>query len=72
MKGKNKKRKKHRGRNLHHFLKTKARGGDKSKQNLLLMDIEKHEHWHILFGLMSCSEVIELLIRVERAKRNQK
>ena len=60
------------GRNRHHFLKAKSRGGDKSMNNMLLMQIERHEAWHKLFGLMSAEEAVELLARAIRMKKHQK
>jgi len=65
-------RKHHSGRNRHHFLQAKSRGGHSTPQNLLLIDIEKHEAWHRLFKLMSAEEVLDLLTRVVEAKKHQK
>jgi len=62
---------KHRKRNRHHLI-PKSRGGSKSKRNLLLMKIIRHNEWHKIFGLMTLDEVIELLIRVRDAKKHQK
>lgn len=59
------------GRNLHHIL-PKSRGGLATRNNLLLIDIEKHEAWHKLFGLHTIQEVVEILERIDRAKRHQK
>ena len=56
-------------RNRHH-LRPKSRGGDARFSNMLLMDMKRHAMWHILFGNLTLDEVIELLIRVRRAKRN--
>jgi hypothetical protein len=58
------------GRNLHHLL-PRARGGKDNDKNLLLIDIEKHEAWHRIFGLRSLGEVIALLQRLDRMKRHQ-
>jgi hypothetical protein len=55
-----------------HHLKAKANGGQATVQNLLWIYKERHEMWHILFANLSIDEVIELLIRVSRAKKNQK
>lgn len=64
--------KKHKiGRNLHHFLRPKSRGGDNSLNNLLLIDIEKHQCWHKLFKNATAEEVLNLLERVVRAKKHQ-
>ena len=59
------------GRNWHHFLLPKSRGGDKSLNNLLLIDIEKHEAWHRIFKNATAEEVLALLERVVRAKKHQ-
>jgi len=64
--GKNK-RPKRKGRNYHH-LRPRSRGGDFSVKNLLLMDIERHKYWHIIFGNRTLEEVIILLKRIKRAK----
>lgn len=60
------------GRNFHHFLRPKSLGGDNSFNNLLLMDIERHNAWHSLFGLMTAEEALALLERAVRAKKHQK
>lgn len=60
-----------RKRNRHH-LKPKSRGGDKTQDNLLLIDIERHLAWHNLWGNRTLDEVIALLIRVKRAKESQR
>ena len=68
---KRKKKYKHcRGRNRHH-LRPRARHGSNGISNMLLIDIERHEYFHRIFGLKSLDEVIELLIRVKRAKEAQ-
>jgi hypothetical protein len=59
------------GRNRHH-LKQKHRGGRSSKNNLLLIHIEKHEAYHRLFHDLNLDEVIALLKRLRRAKRKQR
>ena len=56
----------------HHHLRPKSRGGKSKPSNLLLIDIEKHKCWHTIFGLRDLRQVIELLQRIERAKRRQK
>jgi len=66
-----KKGKHRKGRNCHHFLYPKSRGGDNSLSNLLLIDIEKHEAWHRLFKNATADEVLSLLERVVRAKKHQ-
>lgn len=68
---KNKERRKNkRKRNKHHLI-PKSRGGKKSKENLLLIDMERHEAWHRLWGNRTLDEVIELLLRVKSAKQHQ-
>ena len=59
------------GRNRHHFLQPKSRGGNNSLNNLLLIDIEKHEAWHKIFKNATAQEVLDLLTRVVRAKQHQ-
>jgi hypothetical protein len=63
--------KKLKGRN-HHHLVPKSRGGKSNKRNLLLMDIEKHRQWHVLFGDKTLEEVIALLKRIKRIKSGRK
>ncbi len=58
------------GRNKHHLI-PRSRGGNNSDRNLLLIDIEKHEAWHRIFGLRSLREIISLLQRLDRMKRHQ-
>lgn len=57
-------------KNKHH-LKNKSKGGGDEKSNLLLIKIERHKAWHILFKNLSLDEVIELLQRVKRLKEQQ-
>ncbi len=57
------------GRNLHHLV-NKRYGGADTRQNLLLIDIERHQAWHKLFGNMNAKEALRLLARVVRAKAN--
>lgn len=57
-------------RNRHH-LHPRSRGGGALESNLLLMDMRRHNMWHQLFDNLTLDEVIELLIRVRRAKKNQ-
>ncbi len=59
------------GRNRHHFLQPKVHGGGNNRQNLLLIDIERHQAWHKLFGTMTAEQALRLLSRVIRAKRGQ-
>lgn len=64
-------KRKHPKRNRHHFLLPKSRGGGMSLNNLLFIDVEKHEAWHRLFKNATAQEVLDLLERVVRAKKNQ-
>ena len=61
----------HAGRNRHHLI-PRSRGGDSSCNNLLLINIEKHELWHQLWGNRTAEEILDLLERVVRAKHRQK
>lgn len=63
-------KKKRSWRNLHH-LTPRSRGGDHTRGNLLLIDEERHVEWHRVFGNRTLGEVINLLMRVERAKAKQ-
>ena len=58
------------GRNRHH-LQPRSRGGKDTINNLLLIDIEKHEYWHALWGNKTAEEVLMLLMRVVQAKDKQ-
>ena len=57
--------------NRHHLI-NKCNGGQATVQNLLWIYRERHEVWHALFANLNLDEVIELLIRVKRAKESQK
>ena len=63
-------KKKRKWRNLHH-LTPRSRNGNHTRANLLLIDEERHVEWHRVFGNRTLGEVINLLIRVERAKAKQ-
>ena len=64
------KRNKHK-RNKHHLI-PKSRGGEKTQSNILLIDVERHNAWHRLWGNRTLDEVIALLIRVKHAKEHQR
>ena len=59
--------------NKHHLI-PKCRIKDLTKKqrrdvsNLLNIKITRHTAWHQIFGVLTLDEVIELLIRVKRAK----
>jgi hypothetical protein len=59
------------GRNRHHLV-PKHRGGTREPTNMLLIHIERHEHWHKVFGTRTLDEVIALLTRLKRMKRRRK
>ena len=65
-------KKKHRKGQSRHHLKPRSRHGNGSTTNLLTLKIERHELFHKMFGNRSLDEVIALLIRIKRAKENQK
>lgn len=67
----NRVKRKHDGRNYHHLTPVSRNGSDQ-RQNLLLIDIERHEGWHKVFGNRTAEEVLELLERVVRAKKHQR
>ena len=52
----------------HHIL-PRSRKGKHEKENILHIEWEKHQSYHILFGNRTLEEAIELLIRVHRAKK---
>ena len=59
------------GRDRHH-LKNKCDGGSNSKNNLLLIHTDRHKNWHKVFNNADLDTVIRLLLRLRRAKKNQK
>jgi len=65
-----KKRKSSRKMNRHHLV-NKCNGGTMSINNILWIYINRHHEWHTLFHNLDLEQVIELLIRVKRAKDNQ-
>lgn len=58
------------GRNRHHLI-PRSRGGTNSDRNMLLMDIEKHELWHQLWGTRTIEEILALLSRMATMKKHQ-
>lgn len=62
------------GQNRHHLVpKTRMEQGCKPlPDNILWMYVERHEAWHLLFGTRTLSEVIDLLIRLEKIKTRRK
>jgi hypothetical protein len=67
-----KKRTKKRKHTNRHHLQPRSRGGNMSLNNLLVIDIERHQSWHQLFGNATAEEILNLLSRVVRAKKNQR
>lgn len=57
-------------RNQHHLV-PRSRGGGTYRQNLLLIDIDRHKAWHELFGNMTAEEALDLLTRTVQAKKGQ-
>lgn len=57
--------------NKHHLLNRVNGGCDKS-WNIAILNIEKHQYWHRVFGNKSLEEVIELLLRFKRIKDLQR
>jgi hypothetical protein len=51
-----------------HHITPKSRGGKNKKSNILRMDKNRHQAWHLLFNNLKLEEVIELLKRLERLK----
>lgn len=58
------------GRNRHHLI-PRSRGGTNSDRNMLLIDIEKHELWHRLWGTRTIEEILALLSRMARMKKRR-
>jgi hypothetical protein len=57
----------HRGRQKHH-LTPRSKEGDDEPENIMLLNMFRHQAWHILFGHKSLEEVIKLLLRLHSAK----
>lgn len=55
-----------------HHIKPRSRGGDSLESNLLTMDTNRHDAWHLLFSNLTITEIIELLERVAKMKRRIK
>ncbi len=71
MKGKlNRNRKKRRA--SQHHLKPKSRGGQNIESNLLIIEIKRHNAWHVLWENRTLDEVIALLQRLKRMKKSQR
>ena len=62
-------RKRLNGRNYHHlFPRSRSKNPISQHANLLLIDTDRHVHWHQVFGNLTLREVIVLLHRVFHAK----
>lgn len=55
-----------------HHLRPSSRGGASVDSNLILLDAYRHDAWHLLFKNLTLDEIIELLIRVKRAKEQKR
>lgn len=55
-----------------HHIKNRVNGGSNYEDNLLLLWKEKEETFHLMFGSRTLMEAAKLLLRVHRAKRNQR
>lgn len=53
-----------------HHITNKCRGGDASDENILRMDINRHNAWHFLFKNMDFVQVIALLKRCLKMKHH--
>lgn len=60
-------KKKYAGRNKHHLIPT-SRGGVYISFNKILINIEKHNRWHEVFGNLTLDEIIKLLTRIKRMR----
>jgi hypothetical protein len=67
--GNSRQRRTHRRFNRHHIV-AKSHSGPATQENLLVMDIDKHNAYHKVFGNRSFLDVVRLLIRVLRAKKH--
>ena len=57
-------------RNRHHII-NKCFGGSKSVENLLTLDTNRHDAWHLLFKNMDFLDVMRLLARTLKMKNHQ-
>jgi len=51
-----------------HHIKAKSQGGKTVKENLLRMDVRRHQAYHLLFHNLSFRKAAELLLRTDRIK----
>ena len=71
MKNKQRREWKRAGLMSEHHLKPRSRGGSSIQSNLLRMDLRRHEAWHLLFSNLTLLEIILLLGRVYKIKKEQ-
>jgi hypothetical protein len=60
-----------RRRNRHHMT-PKCRQGSNEPWNILLLDVQRHELYHKIFGVRTLDETIQLLCRLRRMKNRRK
>ncbi len=54
-----------------HHIKPKCKGGDSSEKNLIRMDINRHDAFHLLFGNRTFEGAARLLLRVSKIKERR-
>jgi hypothetical protein len=54
-----------------HHLRPSSRGGQTISSNLIRMDINRHDAWHLLFNNLTLTEIIEILTRLKNIKKKQ-
>ena len=57
------------GKTNRHHIKPKKRKKKTKKNNIINMDINRHQAFHFLFGNMTFIEAANLLIRADKMKR---
>ncbi len=57
------------GRNNHHHIIPKSRKGTNAAFNLIVMDIRRHNAFHLLFQNRTFAEAAQVLLRAERMKK---
>lgn len=57
------------GNDIHHLIPKSRCPHCARRPNLIVINKEKHVEWHKVFGNLTLREVIELLQRLERAKK---
>jgi hypothetical protein len=51
-----------------HHIKNKCMGGGNELSNLLALNKQRHEAWHLLFHNLNLDEIISLLQRLKKVK----